>query len=91
MSFAELAMAHFKKKVAEVNELGPYAKKKSRKNEDKDDDKPVVVVKPRKEIKPSSLVETTYLETQDDINGFMDALRRELEEAITKGERIQIR
>ena len=51
----------------------------------------VVVVKSRKEIKPSSLMETAYLENREDIEGFLDALRRELEEAIAKGERIQIR
>jgi len=36
-------------------------------------------------------VKTTYLETSDDVNGFLDALRRELEKAIANNERIQIR
>ena len=53
--------------------------------------KPAVVVKPRKEIRPSTLVNSTYLETQEDINGFLDALRRELEAALAREERIQIR
>jgi hypothetical protein len=50
-----------------------------------------LVVKPRKEIKPSLLVKSPYLETQDDIDGFLDALRRELQDALARGERIQIR
>jgi hypothetical protein len=50
-----------------------------------------VVVKSRKEIKPSTLVPSTYLETPEDINSFLEALRRQLEEAIANGERIQIR
>jgi hypothetical protein len=49
------------------------------------------VVKPRKEIKPALLVRSPYLETQDDIDGFLDALRRELQDALARGERIQIR
>ena len=64
---------------------------KKKQEDSKDDDEPVVVVKPRKEIRPSSLVKSTYLESQEDIEGFLDALRRELEESIARGERIQIR
>ena len=37
------------------------------------------------------LVLTTYLETLDDVNAFLDRLRAELEDAIHKGERIQVR
>jgi hypothetical protein len=54
-------------------------------------DEPKVVVKPRKEIKPSSLVKTPFLDSQEDINAFLDALRQELQEAFYRGERIQIR
>ncbi len=49
------------------------------------------MVKPRKEIKPAMLVKSPYLETKDDIDDFLDALRQELEEAYARGERIQIR
>ena len=42
-------------------------------------------------IKPASLVKATYLETLDDVHGFLDQLRTEMEDAIHKGERIQIR
>lgn len=48
-------------------------------------------IKPRKEIKPAVLVKSAYLETQDDIDGFLDALRQELQNAFDRGERIQIR
>lgn len=54
-------------------------------------DEPKVIVKPRKEIKPSSLVKSPFLDSQEDINAFLDALRKELQEAFDRGERIQIR
>jgi len=36
-------------------------------------------------------MKTTYLETTEDVNGFLNALRQELEKAIANDERIQIR
>jgi hypothetical protein len=53
--------------------------------------KPAVLVKKQRVIKPAEMVKTTYLETQDDVDGFLDALRRELEKALASNERIQIR
>ena len=52
---------------------------------------PPPVVKKQRVVKPADLVKTTYLETSDDVNGFLDALRMELEQAIANNERIQIR
>lgn len=52
---------------------------------------PAPVVKKQRIVKPADLVKTAYLETSDDVNGFLDALRHELESAITNHERIQIR
>jgi hypothetical protein len=52
---------------------------------------PTPVVKKQRVVKPAELVKTTYLETQDDVDGFLDALRRELEKALASNERIQIR
>jgi hypothetical protein len=52
---------------------------------------PTPVVKKQRVVKPAELVRTTYLETSDDVNGFLDALRQELEKAIANNERIQIR
>lgn len=48
-------------------------------------------VKKQRVIRPAEMVKTTYLETQDDVDGFLDALGRELEKALAKNERIQIR
>ena len=49
------------------------------------------VVKKQRIVKPADIVKTTYLETPDDVNDFLDALRQELEKAIANNERIQIR
>ena len=62
-----------------------------KKHEKPGSDEPKVVVKPRKEVKPSQLVKSPYLETQDDVDGFLDALRQELQSALARGERIQIK
>ena len=48
-------------------------------------------VKKQRVIKPADIVKTPYLETMDDVAGFLDALRLELEKAIAANERIQIR
>ena len=52
---------------------------------------PPPVVKKQRIVKPADIVKTTYLETSDDVNGFLDALRQELEKALANNERIQIR
>jgi hypothetical protein len=49
------------------------------------------VIKKQRVVRPAGLVQTTYLETADDVNSFLDALRQELEQAIANNERIQIR
>jgi len=41
--------------------------------------------------KEYKLMHTTYLETVDEVNAFLDLLRQELETAINNNERIQIR
>jgi hypothetical protein len=48
-------------------------------------------IKARRVIEPSRLVLKTYLETLDEVHAFLDRLRAELEDAIHKGERIQVR
>jgi hypothetical protein len=48
-------------------------------------------VKKQRVVKPADIVKSTYLETSEDVNGFLDALRQELEQAINNNERIQIR
>jgi hypothetical protein len=48
-------------------------------------------VKKQRIIKAADVMKKTYLESSDDVNGFLDALRQELEKAIANNERIQIR
>jgi hypothetical protein len=52
---------------------------------------PKPVVRTVRPIRPATLVKTAYLETQQDVDHFLDALKHELEDAIAKNERIQIR
>ena len=48
-------------------------------------------IKPRRVIAPGKLVKTTYLESQADVDAFLDELRTELTDALSKNERIEIR
>ena len=52
---------------------------------------PKSVIKTQRVVKPSEMVHSPYLETMDDVQTFLDALRKQLEEAIANNERIQIR
>ena len=52
-------------------------------------DKPVV--KLRRIVSPVNLVKSPYLESQADVDAFLDDLRKELIDALTKNERIEIR
>ena len=52
-------------------------------------DKPVV--KPRRVVSPGKFVKSSYLESQADVNTFLDDLRKELTDALAKNERIEIR
>lgn len=51
----------------------------------------VPTVKPRRIVQPGRLVKSTYLETQADVDTFLDELRNELSDALSKKERIEIR
>ena len=52
---------------------------------------PAPAVKKQRVIKPAELMKGKYLETQDDVNTFIDTLRQELDQALANSERIQIR
>lgn len=52
---------------------------------------PTPAVKKQRVIKPAELMKGKYLETQDDVNTFIDTLRQELDQALANSERIQIR
>ena len=51
----------------------------------------VASVKPRRVIEPAKLMQSPYLETKTDVDGFLEKLRSLLEQAITNEERIEIR
>ena len=50
-----------------------------------------VVLKKKRVVQPASFVQTKYLETKADVDGFLDKLRMELEQAIANEERVEIR
>ena len=52
-------------------------------------DKPAV--KPRRVVSPVRLVKSTYLESEADVDAFLDDLRAELTDALARNERIEIR
>lgn len=72
-------------------EIEAFLRRNLEKADKKSPDAPKVVLKPRKEIKPATLVKSPYLDTQDEIDIFLNDLRKELQEALSRGERITIR
>ena len=50
-----------------------------------------VVLKKKRVVEPAKLVQSPYLETKADVDGFLDKLRMELEQAIANEERVEIR
>ena len=53
------------------------------------EDKPVV--RPRRVVSPVKLVRSPYLESQADVDAFLDDLCKELTDALARHERIEIR
>ena len=79
-----------------VGRIEDFLRKLAEQKKPKDDEPdkvtpPPPVVKKQRVVKPADIVKTTYLETSEEVNGFLDALRQELEKAIANNERIQIR
>jgi hypothetical protein len=78
-----------------VGRIEEFARKLAEKKPSKDNGSGKValppVMKKQKVIRPADYAKATYLETSDDVNGFLNALRQELEKAIANNERIQIR
>jgi len=54
-------------------------------------ERPIPILKKKRVIEPSKLVPDPYLETQADVERFLQRLRTELEQALAKNERIEIR
>ena len=63
----------------------------ARKSEEGKEEQDKPVVRPRRVISPVKLVKLPYLETQIDVDAFLDDLRRELTDALARNERIEIR
>ncbi|QDV37586.1 BREX system P-loop protein BrxC [Tautonia plasticadhaerens] len=85
------AVREFDDAVARIEE---FARKAAEPGVDRGNGAVVVTpptVKKLRVVRPAELVKSAYLETDDDVNGFLDSLRRELEAALGKDERIQIR
>lgn len=79
-----------------VGRIEDFLRKLSEQNKPKQDGSgkvtlPPPMVKKQRIVKPADIVKTPYLETSDDVNGFLDTLRQELEKALANNERIQIR
>lgn len=58
------------------------------------DDEPQVKKAPAKKrriVEPSHIAGSTYLETKEEVDAFLETLRKELEDAITNNERVEIR
>jgi hypothetical protein len=55
------------------------------------EDSTKVVLKKKRVVEPAKFVQSPHLETQADVDGFLDRLRMELEQAIANEERIEIR
>ena len=100
----EESLAHITQAEAEavkdfdlaVGRIEDFLRKLAEQKKPKDDGSGRVVpppppVKKQRIVKPSEIVKTTYLESSNDVNAFLDALRQELEKAIANNERIQIR
>ena len=56
-----------------------------------DEEKPPVYVKKRRIVKAAQLAPKSFLETQADVDSYLDSLRQELESANNNNERIEIR
>ena len=74
---------------AAISKIEEAAKKPGPKPGDEETPKPVV--RQRRVVRPAEFTSKTYLETPEDVNAFLEELRRQLEAAIANNERIQIR
>ena len=54
-------------------------------------EQPKPILKKKRVVEPAKLVASPYLETQADVEAFLKTLRSELEQALSKDERIEIR
>jgi hypothetical protein len=93
---AENSLAHITQAEVEalkefdtaVKRIEEFAKKAAETGKEKGKE---IIIKKHRVVEPAKLLKSPYLETTNDVNEFVDALRDELEKAIANNERIQIR
>jgi hypothetical protein len=86
------ALKEFDLAVARIEVFAKNAtEKESNKDPSKHPQKLTPAIKKQRIVEPAKLVKTPYLETREDVSGFLDDLRQELEKGIANNERIQIR
>ncbi len=74
-----------------LHDIEAFLTKKQEKGIGKCGDESKIVVKPRKEVRPSSILSKPFIETQSDLDEFIDRLRKEIQTSLDNGERVQIR
>jgi hypothetical protein len=74
-----------------VNRIPPDPVIDGRDDDEVDPPPPPTPPKRQKVIKPAHFMKSAYLETKEEVRGFLEILRKELEQAIDSNERIQIR
>ena len=101
----EQSLAHITQAEAEgvkdfdtaVSRIEEFLRKRAERSQPKADETkptpttPTPTLKTQRVITPADFLKVTYLETPDDVNQFLDALRGELEKAIANNERVKIR
>ena len=83
---AESEAVHLKDQA--LDEVEQYLAQKAEDSK-AEQDKPAV--RPRRVVSPVKLVKLPYLESQADVDAFLDDLRKELTEALARNQRIEIR
>ena len=71
-----------------LDQVERYLERKAEEGKAKQDK---LVIRPRRVVSPGKLVKSPYLESQVDVDAFLDDLRTELTDALARNERIEIR
>ena len=90
-SLAHISQAEAETVVLKDQALDQVERFLSRKAEDGKAGQKKPMVKPRRIVSPVKLVKLPYLESQADVDAFLDDLRKELTNALARNQRIEIR
>lgn len=74
-----------------MHNLDSYVESLRQVEKSNEHEKPKIVERERIEIKPASFMKKRFIENTDDLDEFIGSLRREIDEALKRGDRIQIR